>query len=349
MDTLLRLLGGQYEGYSTLLTCVNRALCQTLKVPYAILDLHFSQYKHDVFAIATSKGAICLCSLSVEHEGHIKVLRSYQVFDDSNLALSLAWHRVPAHQDTIAASSSNGQLAIFDTKYLPPTTLTKTDAHPLEAWTLAWTFKGEEADLRAELYSGGDDSVLCRHSLAIRPVTGSLSDGFQSTPSHRNDFQAPSSDRKTHTAGVTAILPLVPVFHGEQLLLTGSYDEYVRLLLPATVGDRSKILAEERLGGGVWRLKILDFAEPENGSGPTFRVLASCMHAGTRVLEVGRSISSKWSITILARFVEHESMNYASDSRCATVGEKTVGHIVVSTSFYDKKLCVWKIENPQDK
>ena len=65
-------------------------------------------------------------------------------------------------------------------------------------------------------------------------------------------------------AGVTAILPLQPIFHEEQLLLTGSYDEYLRLLLPADDSSMPKVMAERKLGGGVWRLEILEYDEPDD-------------------------------------------------------------------------------------
>lgn len=236
-----------------------------MHVPYAVLDLHFNRFKKGVFAIATSKGTVCLWTIHIDGTGPLECLNSYQVFHTSELTLSFAWNHVLSHSNTIAASSSDGRIAIFDTKYQPPTTYTSTGAHSFEAWTLAWTSKGAEDELRPEIYSGGDGAELCRHGLSVFPVTGSLNDG--NIPSHRYEFEAPSRDTRTHMAGVTAILPLQPVFHGEQVLLTGSYDEYVRVLLPIESGNRPKVLAEERLGGGVWRLKILDFVEPDNGIG----------------------------------------------------------------------------------
>ena len=144
-------------------------------------------------------------------------------------------------------------------------TYRKTEAHSLEAWTLAWTCRSAEHDLGPELYSGGDDSALCRHGLSVYSVSGNLRDG--NIPSHGYDFVPPIRDAKTHNAGVTAILPLQPVFHEEQVLLTGSYDEYVRVLLPINGRTTPMVLAEERLGGGVWSLKILDFTVPDNGIG----------------------------------------------------------------------------------
>lgn len=247
----------------------NRNLLQTADLPYAILDLHFSQFRKQIFAIATSKGAVCLCTTNVNGNGPIEILNSFQIFSESSLTLSLAWNPVLDHSGTIAASSSDGLIAIFDTKGQSPMTYTETEAHSLEAWTLAWMYPKTEAEtedgLNPELFSGGDDSVLCRHGLCVRPVVGSLDHG--NTPSHHYNFQASIRDTKTHMAGVTAILPLQPVFHGEQALLTGSYDEYVRLLLPVSGSGRPKLLAERRLEGGVWRLKILASVAPHLGTG----------------------------------------------------------------------------------
>ena len=195
--------------------------------------------------------------MNINGTSSIECLKSYQIFSDSSLTLSFAWNCVLSHSDAIAASSSDGQIAIFDTRYQPPMTYTKTEAHSFEVWALAWRYREAGNDLRLELCSGGDDSVLCRHGLSVRPVSGSL--GGDNVPSHGYDFQAPLRDTKTHTAGVTAVLPLQPVFHQEEVLLTGSYDEYVRLLGLTDGRSRPRILAEERLGGGVWRLKTLDF------------------------------------------------------------------------------------------
>lgn len=236
-----------------------------MELPFAVLDLHFTKLKKGVFAIATSRGAVCLCNMHIEGTGPIEFLNSYQIFPDSSLTLSLAWNSVLSHSDTIAASSSDGRIAIFETKYQPLMTYTKTEAHSLEAWTLAWTFKEVEHDERLELFSGGDDSALCRHGLSVRPVSGSLDNGEM--PSQRYDFQTLFRDTKTHMAGVTAIVQLQPVFDGHHIIVTGSYDEYVRVLLPVDGGSRPKLLAEKRLGGGVWGLRILDFEAPHNAMG----------------------------------------------------------------------------------
>ena len=264
-----------------------RILRESVALPSAVLDLRFTGHKKGIFAIATSKGSVCMYTMNIHGTGPIEALNSYQIFPESSITLSLAWNRQLCQSDTIAASSSDGHVAIFDTKYQPPKANTKIEAHSLAAWTVAWTYKAEEdldtvlhsggdspansnpvphapagnpVDLLPELYSGGDDSVLCRYPVGVRQDSGSpVSDG--------DEFEAPSRDSKTHMAGVTAILPLQTVSDEEQVLLTGSYDEFVRVLLSVKGSNRSKILAEERLGGGVWRLKVLDVVVLDSGKG----------------------------------------------------------------------------------
>lgn len=236
-----------------------------MDVPYAVLDLRFTRFRKGIFAIATSKGQVGLWTISTAGTGPIQHLWTYQIFPNSLLTLSLRWSPLPSKSNAIAASSSDGRIAIFESKHEPPLDLVETVAHSLEAWTVAWTTKGEH-DLRPELYSGGDDSALCRHELSVRPVNESLNDG--NLPYiHEYEFQAQGRETATHLAGVTAILPLQPIFRGQQLLLTGSYDEFVRLLLPVHNSVRPKVLAQRRLGGGVWHLEILEYEAPDGDWG----------------------------------------------------------------------------------
>ena len=66
------------------------------------------------------------------------------------------------------------------------------------------------------------------------------------------------------------------------------------------------------------------------------------MHAGARILEVRREEGGEWHIDVMAKFVEHGSMNYASTARASYDAAGAKSFIIVSTSFYDKKLCVWE-------
>ena len=84
-----------------------------------------------------------------------------------------------------------------------------------------------------------------------------LDHGSSSAPTATSRFV----DRRIHLAGVTAILPL-----SESLLLTGSYDDHVRLLEIPSSSQRGRVteLASLNLEGGVWRLKLL-FEAKEGG------------------------------------------------------------------------------------
>lgn len=71
-------------------------------------------------------------------------------------------------------------------------------------------------------------------------------------------------------------------------------------------------------------------------------ILASCMHAGARIVRLLRhgEADSTWSFEVLARFEEHSSMNYGSAAQPSTGSLKTI----VSTSFYDKLMCLWQVD-----
>ena len=262
---------------------------------------------------------------------------SISIDDPSLLVLSLAWSTCAAEPSTLAISLSDGRLGILN--YKSPNSSLNLHAHSLEAWTVAWSRKSCNDGVH-QLYSGGDDSSLCTHHLACSlavPESGNVPAIEASNPT--------AYDNKTHSAGVTAILPIATDTADEQIVLTGSYDEFLRVLLPATQSKRSTLLAKKRLGGGIWRLKLLSPDELAHTGQPIFKVLASCMHAGVRVVEVSRRGELDWTIRVVASFEEHESMNYASDA-CMKLGEDGVRSTkYVSTSFYDRKLCVWKIKD----
>lgn len=158
---------------------------------------------------------------------------------------------------------------------------------------------------------------------------------------------------KGHEAGVTAILQL-PILNGPEglgdLLLTGSYDDFVRIYTTYDTrpGQKTtgKALAELKIGGGVWRLKFLDQKEKDQGADGEikFRVLASCMHAGARILEVSKGRDGEWRINILGSVTIHESMNYGSDVQPTEDLSPDTERLCVSTSFYDRLVCIWRFD-----
>lgn len=309
---------------------------ESFPTPYAVLDLHFSPHEPSTFAVATSTGAICLFLLDQTNGAHLVSLKAVQITDPSVLVLSLAFK---PSSSILAVSLSTGQIAIFDHK-MPHTTLRMVEAHSLEAWMVAWSVL-PGAGGATVLYSGGDDSALCRHgeNLLLQNLQVDEDNPVE------NAYEPMSRDTKTHGAGVTAILP-VPVSGAsdQELLLTGSYDEHIRLLEPASTRRRSKVLAEKRLGGGVWRLKLLRKVDRTLGGGMRMIVLASCMHAGAGVLKISQSSEEAWTILTMTKFEEHESMNYASDA-CTQLDHDLESLTVLSTSFYDEKLCVWSTKD----
>jgi diphthamide biosynthesis protein 7 len=70
------------------------------------------------------------------------------------------------------------------------------------------------------------------------------------------------------------------------------------------------------------------------------------MHAGTRILRLRQEggEEGEWQFEVLARFEEHKSMNYGSDVQTLIMEGKESKMKIVSTSFYDKLLCVWDVE-----
>lgn len=80
------------------------------------------------------------------------------------------------------------------------------------------------------------------------------------------------------------------------------------------------------------------------------------MHAGTRIVQViheekKQAEEEEWTFHILAKFEEHESMNYGSDvqpdlkkKKKKEEKEEKEKKKIVSTSFYDRRLCLWTVE-----
>lgn len=211
--------------------------------------------------------------------------------------------------------------------------------HEVEAWTLAFM-----PDASA-LMSGGDDSALRFVDLGGGEEEGGGLDTGRYTAARYVAW----TDKKVHGAGVTAILPLQMGDEGAWVV-TGSYDDRIRLVWVA-VGGRRDVLAEMELGGGVWRVKMLERKPmlPANHGVGKWRsepppeevlLLVSCMHAGARVVRLSRGDAREWKFEVLARFEEHESMNYGSDCqpRLNSKGERTF----ITTSFYDRLLCLWR-------
>ncbi|OHF04377.1 hypothetical protein CORC01_00229 [Colletotrichum orchidophilum] len=326
---------------------------QTLLHPSAILDLHFcpSPGRQDILAVVSSTGTLSIFKLApgandLQPLKHVATSRISDV-PEGVLFLSGVWDPDDAASIALTTSSGEVRMARLNDSWeiVDAEDSEAVITHSLEAWTVAFSPSdqptSQENGASREpfiLYSGGDDSAL-RYTSCSRKTQHTDHDG---------DVEALYAPLNIpgHGAGVTAILPIsVALADNSRLLVTGSYDDTIRVFsvqpLHETYGMRKfKCLAEKDLGGGVWRLKLIDMNLYNDRC--RLRVLASCMHAGARVVELEGPLSNEdWSVTILARFEEHKSMNYGSDLVPAP-GSKRLE--CVSTSFYDKLLCLWEVE-----
>jgi diphthine methyl ester acylhydrolase len=257
---------------------------------------------------------------------------------DGCLFLSCQWHPRKASMIAITTSTGEVRLIQLNSEYRVIENCQRAVlTHTLEAWCVAFSSPGNEnGNEVSTIYSGGDDSALRCISYAAAASPGESFD---------LSLPYPSLNLSGHGAGVTAILPLpISLPDGWEVVVTGSYDDSVRIfaIQPPSVSygtQKSKIVAHMNLGGGVWRLKLVD----TNTDG-TFkaRILASCMHAGARVLQISGGIQDEqWSIEVVGRFEEHESMNYGSDFLPYSHDGRLV---CLSTSFYDRLLCLWELK-----
>lgn len=294
----------------------------TINTPYGILDLHFSPTLGSEFAVATSVGSIVHYRCDPQDFKNEEVsemtfaqTKTTQLFDKSILVTSFSWD--PVNLGYFGATTTTGQVVVADAE---GQSLHVVHEHSLEAWIVAYPRLDRSLD---GIWSGGDDAFL---SFAESPWV----DRRSCLKSLETMYKPMSwSNGKLHGAGVTAIIQLTNEF-----IATGSYDDCLRIIRqPHLLGARPQTVKEVNLGGGVWRLKIIQESKQES----TYEafVLASCMYAGSYILSLqANADGTKWDIDIVAKFDEHQSMNYAGDVHMD-------GHSVVTSSFYDRRLCLW--------
>lgn len=302
-----------------------------------------------------------------------------------------AWH--PTVRGLIAVTTASGTVILVQAHadYQGLDVLEESVlAHSLEAWVTAFSPPYLKAEPKEEqqkrhpftIFSGGDDSALKYTTYYPSPSPSKPTQSSSSTVDDGDEEEEEESHNSTpfpaltlrgHNAGVTSILPFhTPAAHHHHLLLlTGSYDDTLRIYnitpphLAHGAHQRPTLLAEKNLGGGVWRLSLLGPPIADvNGDAGTWvvTVLASCMHAGTRIVRIrgraegGDGAAAVEEMEVVARFEEHASMNYGSDwsrtesrllaSPGTADGEKGGEVLCVSTSFYDRLLCVWRCALP---
>ena len=370
---------------NNLLSKLHRTQSHFISLPHAVFDLHFHPREQTLLAVATSAASVSLYRVARADPSSVETPVFQHVWtipvreDRFSPVLFLAWapEKFLHAGNGFAVTFSDGKTSVFLTNdpliegNFAERKFGRRES--IEVWFVALAaFVGDgsytEADNVAEgtkrttffLFTGDDFGAL--HMLQFPPAEG----GEHNDDDHEECLTPMcleyNDKARHHTAGVTAILPLpLSLVDGYPILLTGSYDEFIRVYHATPTG---RVLAETRLEGGVWRLQLLDsqhaisLSASDNMSGYTFIILASCMHAGTKLLRViwtrhlGPSSvptgEGQWNIEVLARFTEHQSMNYASDvwkGERLGVGLKEAGIFCISSSFYDQRVCLWKVKD----
>ncbi|KAF2659693.1 WD40 repeat-like protein [Lophiostoma macrostomum CBS 122681] len=305
-------------------------LILTHSTPSAILDIHFAPNSPE-FGVATSTGSVDIYTLNFDSPDSPQIIHSrcLQYFPTDVLVTAFSWNWTGSY---LAMTLSDGRVCLGSSRSAERWLC--LGAHDLEAWTLAFTPDGKS------IFSGGDDSAL-KYWKDTSILWNYSRLKTRAENEDKGEKVATWSVNRVHGAGVTAILPIESSDkQDENVVLTGSYDDHIRLVHAPPSGRRS-VLTEMNLGGGVWRIKQLGTDNAHKTYSADF--LVSCMHAGTRIVRLSRhevDSGSEWRFEVLAKFEEHKSMNYGSDYQEPQGDRKE--RTFVTTSFYDRLLCLWR-------
>ncbi|KAJ4290235.1 hypothetical protein N0V90_010450 [Kalmusia sp. IMI 367209] len=335
-------------------------LIQTLSTPFGVYDLQFAGEHSEnlrrndpgLFAVASSTGSIALHRLVPSRDGNsasphpeISHVHTIQYFPEDILITSLAWHY---EGQAISMTLSDGRVCLSridsdDWGASPPISV-ELMQHDFQAWHCSFIRMPTPSHSSFALVSGGDDATL-RYTDTSDDQVSTLK--LEVNTTHPPTYQIPWIEKKIHQAGVTAVLPIDRTQHGF-LLLTGSYDDHIRLLHIPGIGRR-EVLAEAELGGGVFRIKLVDdrTSRPvdandnlEYGDHREFTLLVSCMQAGARIVKL-RKVERRWQFNITAKFeMNAGTLLYASD--CQKAPDAEGKRTIVSTSFESRQIYLWK-------
>ncbi|KAL0840927.1 hypothetical protein ABMA28_014723 [Loxostege sticticalis] len=243
---------------------------------------------HPVLCVVTSEGFVELYRLC---EGTRLELWLKESIGTDVLALSLDWstNKTACDEPFVVVSDSAGSVTVLKVNSDGLKKVGVWKSHGFEAWIAAFNYWNPDV-----FYSGGDDCLF--KSYDVRVPEGAV------------------TTNRCHEAGVTSVRSHVDVEHQ---LLTGSYDEKVRLWDTRSL---KRPITETDVGGGVWRLKFHPYRSDI--------VLAACMYGGFRILRVGDEV------TVVCEYMEHESIAYGADWM---FDEEP---LVATCSFYDCKMHV---------
>lgn len=308
-----------------------------------------------------------------DHDGPIRILATSIIPDVGQDALftSFVWHLPMANGAAITTSTGQVWLVALDSggriQYAQQIPLMSK----LETWCVAISLPIDKTE-ESMIYAGSDDSILRYTSFKTLEKTEMPSEADRPLPSIKSGETEEARDtllweqsfspgphliaespnvqqliKNEHNAGVTAILPLPPSFREAGVIVTGSYDEHIRVFLMKSPHVKHlwppQALFKKSLGGGVWKLQVIRWrmGEPRGaGRSVTADILASCMHAGPKIVRL-RIVGYDVSMEVAHEFEDH-TLNYASHCRL----RDDEGMEFATTSFYDKKLHWWTWEPP---
>lgn len=222
----------------------------------------------------------------------------------SSMCLCLEWN---PSATSITVGLSDGSVSIVSVVESQLEVLQQWKAHEFELW--ATSFDVHQPHM---VYTGSDD---CK---------------FSGWDIRESPFKLAFQNSKIHKMGVCCIANIPS---DSNTLLTGSYDEYLRVW---DVRSISKPVNETSvcLGGGVWRIKHHPFIPG--------LVLAACMHNGFAVVKVGGEKAE-----VLETYAKHGSLAYGADwqrGRSSLEGKRK-NSLVATCSFYDRLLRIWMPES----
>ncbi|KAJ3322057.1 hypothetical protein HDV06_003658 [Boothiomyces sp. JEL0866] len=209
----------------------------------AILDMKWSFQligNNPSLAIVTATGDTSIYQMDLSGKAS-----EYQTLNNGKDVLNLAvdWKNRLGGESDLAVSQSDGNISILAGTQTGLVLKEEWSAHDLEAWTVCYNYHETNT-----LYTGGDDCMFKIWDVRC--------------------LDMPSIVNKKHSAGVTT----VSCHPSKNLVLTGSYDDHVRVWDPRSM---YMPISTIHTGGGVWRLRF----DPHDEN----RVLAACMYNGFHI------------------------------------------------------------------
>ena len=258
-----------------------------------VLDMKWSRHEDSpLLATAQANGKVCVYEATLGDDSEkccLKLILEEEI--TSGLCLALEWSR---DNERLVVTDSLGHVTVLCVTRDNFSTLANIKGHGFEAWTACFPCEGS-TDV---FYSRGDDCKLSCYDLRV------------------SDTGAVRSNSRSHSSGVTSMVSI----RDEVTLLTGSYDEHVRLWDTRSIKSE---LDTWHVGGGVWRLR------PRPGDED--KLLVAVMHDGFKVVDI------KDGGKILQENRGHDSLAYGAD----WVTDTDSHCVVASCSFYDRLFTVW--------